>query len=87
MRLREAKRLAALQIERQYYDFAFGRFCFQGLRQKFWQPFELEHRFAKAGFTGMTLGKVLYPWDENLAGSNELVGLPRSWDWFFRASH
>jgi SAM-dependent methyltransferase len=87
MRLREAERLAALQVERQYYDFAFGRFRFQGLRQKFWQPFELEHRFAKAGFIGLTLAKVLYPWDENLAGSNELGGLPCSWDWFFQASH
>jgi SAM-dependent methyltransferase len=83
---REAERLAALQIERHYYDFAFGRFRFEGLRQKFWQPFEVEYRFAKAGFTGTTLRKVLYPWDENLADSNELAGLPRSWDWFFQAS-
>jgi SAM-dependent methyltransferase len=85
MTLREAERLAGLQIERRYYDFALGRFRFRGLRQKFWQPFEIEHRFAKAGFAGLTLRKVLYPWDENLAGSSELDGLPHSWDWFFQA--
>jgi SAM-dependent methyltransferase len=83
---REAERLAALQAERRYYDFAFGRFRFQGLHQKFWQPFELEHRFTKAGFIGIRLGKVLYPWDESLAGSEDLKDLPRSWDWFFRVS-
>jgi SAM-dependent methyltransferase len=81
---REAERLASAQVERQYYDFAFGRFRYQGLSQKFWHPFEIEHRFAKAGFTGMTLRKVLYPWDESLDGSNQLGDLPRSWDWFFR---
>jgi SAM-dependent methyltransferase len=82
---REAERLAALQAERRYYDFVFGRFRFQGLRQKFWQPFEVEHRLAKAGFTAITLTKLLYPWDEALAGGGDLAGFPRSWDWFFRA--
>jgi SAM-dependent methyltransferase len=82
---KEAKRFAGLHAERKYYDFAFGEFHFEGLRQKFWQPFELEYRLAKAGFTSTTLGKVLYPWEENLAGSETLVGIPRSWDWFFMA--
>src|SRR5262249_3336752 len=58
---KEAERLAALQAERRYYDFVFGRFRFQGLRQKFWQPFEVEHRLTKAGFATITLSKVLYP--------------------------
>src|SRR5205823_12615451 len=71
---REAERLAALQAERRYYDFLFGRFRFQGLRQKFWQPFEVEHRLAKAGFTAITLDKVLYPWDASLAAGGELEG-------------
>ncbi len=44
----EAKRLAALQTERRHYDFAFGEFHFDGLRQKFWQPFEIEYRLNKA---------------------------------------
>ncbi len=82
---REAERHAAVQAERRYYDFAFGRFRFQGLRQKFWQPFEVEHRLAKAGFSSITLGKVLYPWDEALGSVEELAGFPRSWDWFFQA--
>ena len=80
---KEAKRLASLHGERRYYDFAFGEFHFEGLRQKFWHPFELEYRLHKAGFTSTTLDKVLYPWDESLAGSESMVGFPRSWDWFF----
>ncbi len=80
---KEAERLAALHVERRHYDFAFGYFQYEGLRQKFWWPFELEYRLAKAGFTGTTLGKVLYPWDDNLAGGAVLSGLPPSWDWFF----
>jgi SAM-dependent methyltransferase len=83
---KEAERLAAVQAERRYYDFLFGRFRFQGLHQKFWQPFEVEHRLAKAGFTSVTIGKVLYPWDDSLADADELSEFPRSWDWFFRCS-
>jgi SAM-dependent methyltransferase len=80
---KEAKRLAGLHAERRYYDFAFGEFHFEGLKQKFWQPFELEYRLQKAGFTAITLSKVLYPWDESLAGNETMVGFSRSWDWFF----
>lgn len=80
---KEAERLAALRAETRHYDFALGYFHFQGLRQKFWTPFEVEHRLTKAGFTATTLSKVLYPWDDDLAGGNELAGFPRSWDWFF----
>ena len=47
----EAEKLAALHVERRQYDFAFGRFQFEGLRQKFWQPFEVEYRLKKAGFS------------------------------------
>jgi SAM-dependent methyltransferase len=81
---REAERFAAYHGEHKHYDFAFGRFKFQGLRQKFWQPFELEHRMSRAGFRSTSLRKVLYPWDENLAGSAELRAYPQSWDWFFQ---
>jgi len=83
---KEAQRLAALHAERRHYDFAFGQFHYQGLRQKFWQPFEVEYRLAKAGFTCTTLGKVLHPWDESLAGGESLSGFPPSWDWFFRTN-
>jgi len=80
---KDAERVAALRVDSRHYDFAFGQFHFQGLRQKFWEPFEVEHRLTKAGFTATTLSKVLYPWDDDLAGGNELGGFPRSWDWFF----
>ncbi len=82
---KEAERLASVQSERRYYDFAFGRFRYQGLRQKFWQPFEVEHRLGKAGFSAVRLAKVLYPWDDLLAEGDDLAGFPRSWDWFFQA--
>jgi SAM-dependent methyltransferase len=81
----EAERLAALHAEHPCYDFAFGRFSFQGLRQKFWQPFEIRHRMTKAGFASVELGHVLYPWDDSMAGSEELAEYPRSWDWSFLA--
>jgi SAM-dependent methyltransferase len=81
----EAERHASFQGEHHFYDFAFGRFQFRGLRQKFWQPFEIEHRFAKAGFPGVELEKVLYPWDETITGGPTFADHPRSWDWSFRA--
>ncbi|ODU00416.1 MAG: methyltransferase type 12 [Planctomycetes bacterium SCN 63-9] len=84
--LEEAETRASLHVEHAHYDFTFGRFRFRGLRQKFWQPFEVEYRFAKAGFTSVSLAKVLYPWDENLPCSESLSLQPRSWDWFFRAT-
>ena len=74
MEPREARRVAELQLERRHYDFAFGEFQFDGLRQKFWQPFEVEYRLNKAGFRSTTLSKVLYPWDDSV------VGAPRSAD-------
>jgi SAM-dependent methyltransferase len=81
----DAERFAAYHAEHRYYDFAFGRFKFRGLRQKFWHAFELEHRLARAGFRSITVSKVLYPWDDNFAGGAELADNPPSWDWFFRA--
>lgn len=80
-----AERHAALHCEHHYYDFAFGRFHYQGLRQKFWQPFEIGHRFRKAGFASVQLGQVLYPWDDHLPGGPEFAEHPKSWDWFFLA--
>jgi SAM-dependent methyltransferase len=81
----EAERHASFQGEHHFYEFAFGRFQFQGLRQKFWQPFEVEHRFAKAGFPRVELTKVLYPWDDTITGGPAFADHPRSWDWSFRA--
>ena len=81
----EAERHAAFHGEHHFYEFAFGRFLFQGLRQKFWQPFEIEHHFRKAGFVAVELAKVLYPWDDTITGGPAFAAYPRSWDWFFRA--
>ncbi|MBX6315547.1 MAG: class I SAM-dependent methyltransferase [Isosphaeraceae bacterium] len=81
----EAERRAAFHAEHAYYDFAFGRFSFQGLRQKFWQPFEITHRLRKAGFASVELGQVLYPWDDSLPEGPAFVDQPRSWDWSFTA--
>lgn len=81
----EAERTAAFHAEHNHYEFAFGRFEFLGLRQKFWQPFEIRHRMAKAGFASVELGQVLYPWDESMAGGADFADHPRSWDWSFRA--
>jgi SAM-dependent methyltransferase len=83
---KEAERHAAVQAERRYYDFAFGRFRFRGLHQKFWQPFEIEYRLNKAGLAPVVLDKVLYPWEDSLADADDLSGFPRSWDWFFRCN-
>ena len=80
-----AERHAAVHCEHHYYDFVFGRFNFQGLRQKFWQPFEIGHRFRKAGFASVQLGQILYPWDDSLPGGPEFADHPKSWDWFFLA--
>jgi SAM-dependent methyltransferase len=81
----EAERHAAFQAEHSYYDFGFGRFAYQGLRQKFWQPFEVEYRLKKAGFGSVTLDRVLYPWDDSVYGGAEFADQPRSWDWSFVA--
>ncbi len=81
----EAEQEAALQAEHFYYEFTFGRFAFQGLRQKFWQPFEVEYRLKKAGFSQVELDRVLYPWDEHITGGAEFADQPRSWDWSFTA--
>jgi SAM-dependent methyltransferase len=81
----EAERLAAAGAEHHLFEFAFGRFTFRGLHQKFWQPFELEYRLRKAGFGEIGLEKLLYPWDEDIAGGAQFADQPPSWDWTFRA--
>jgi len=81
----EAERTAAYTAEHAYFDFAFGRFAYRGLRQKFWQPFEIEYRLRKAGFGSVGLAKLLYPWDDDIAGGAAFADQPRSWDWTFTA--
>mgnify|MGYP001550964249 CR=1 FL=1 len=55
----EAERYAAFHAEHPYYDFTFGRFSFQGLRQKFWMPFEIRHRLSKAGFSSVAAQRTI----------------------------
>lgn len=82
----EAERLAAYHGEHRYYDFAFGRFLFRGLKQKFWLPFEIEHRMKLAGFQAVKLDRVLYPWDDHMIGGPDFAKNPLSWDWAFFAT-
>ena len=81
----EAERVAAYHGEHRYYEFGFGRFSFQGLRQKFWQPFEIEYRMKRAGFATVELSRVLYPWDDHVPGEGAFAAHPPSWDWCFTA--
>lgn len=81
----DAERQAAFHGEHNLYEFGFGRFVFRGLRQKFWQPFEVTHRLKKAGFRRVKLKPVEYPWDDNFIGYQDFAGTPSSWDWCFAA--
>jgi SAM-dependent methyltransferase len=81
----EAERHASFHAEHRFYNFAYGRFKFRGLRQKFWQPFEIRFRLQKAGFTSIEISQVYYPWDDNLPRGTEFAQHPRSWDWSFTA--
>jgi SAM-dependent methyltransferase len=83
---READRHAAIHAEHRRYDFAFGRFRYQGIRQKFWQPFEIIHRLRKAGFEDIRLDQVLYPWGDEDSAANGDDRRPPGWDWSFVAS-
>ncbi len=83
---READRHASIHAEHRRYDFAFGRFRYQGIRQKFWQPFELVHRLRKAGFEDIRLDQVLYPWEAGDPASGRDDRRPPGWDWSFVAS-
>jgi SAM-dependent methyltransferase len=81
----EAEARAAAEVEHELFEFAFGRFAFEGLRQKFWQPFEVEYRLRKAGFGAVAIEKLLYPWDDEIAGGAAFADQPPSWDWTFQA--
>jgi SAM-dependent methyltransferase len=79
-----ARKNAARHCEHEYYDFAFGQFRFRGLEQHFWQPFEINYRFRRAGFTLKRLKKVYLSWKQ-FAGGKELQDQAPPWDWFFLA--
>lgn len=79
-----ARKNAAHHAEHALYDFAFGEFHYEGLHQHFWQPYEIHHRFARAGFALKRLKKVHLSWKQ-FAGGRELKDHPAPWDWFFLA--
>lgn len=82
----EAEARAVELVEHECFDFDFGRFRFQGLRQKFWNSYELEYRLRKAGFRRISLAKLLYPWDDDMAGGAAFSDQEPSWDWTFSAT-
>lgn len=80
----EAARRARRILEEKKYDFVAGKYSEDRQTQKLYYSFELRMRLKKAGFQGIRLGKVLYPWDG--VGSHEsFPGKPMMWDWFVRA--
>jgi len=82
--LEAACKNAAHHNEHAAYDFALGQYCFRGIEQHFWQPFEVRFRFAKAGFRLTQLKKVHLAWKQ-FAGWRELARYAPPWDWFFLA--
>ncbi len=80
-----AHKNAAALAEHGLYDFAFGRFCFAGTEQHFWQPLEVGYRLRRAGFRRVRRARVLLSWEQFHADA-ELRKLPPPWDWFFEAT-
>jgi SAM-dependent methyltransferase len=78
----KARDNAAGHAEHQLYGFAFGDFSYLGLRQHFWQPFEIGYRLRRAGFRNIRRSKALLSWDQCACGA-DLRGHPPPWDWFF----
>lgn len=79
-----ARKNAAHLAEHALYDFAFGQAHFDGLEQHFWQPFEIRHRFARAGLRLLRMKKVLLAWTQ-FSSDKDLQAQPPPWDWFFLA--
>jgi ubiquinone/menaquinone biosynthesis C-methylase UbiE len=79
-----ARKNAAFLGEHEHYDFAFGQYTYEGIRQHFWQPFEVRHRLRRAGFRRVRLAKVRLAWAQ-FTGHKELSRLPPPWDWFVQA--
>jgi SAM-dependent methyltransferase len=82
--LPQARKNAAAHADHALYDFAFGQFCYRGLEQHFWQPFEIPYRFARAGFGKVKTARVELSWQQFACGE-ELREQAPPWDWFVRA--
>jgi SAM-dependent methyltransferase len=76
-----AVRHARRVCEERKYDFLTGVFDDGGDRQKHYYEFELRHRLREAGFHGLRVRKVRYPWDESVSGFECFPGRPKLWDW------
>ena len=83
--LEVARKNAAHHCDHPLFDFAFGQFRYRGLEQHFWQPFEVRHRFRRAGFRLKRLKKVELAWKQFVADP-AIHALPAPWDWFFQAT-
>ncbi len=80
----KARQNAAAHAEHKLFDFAFGDFQMRGIRQHFWQPFEVPLRLGNAGFKGIRVKKVRLAWRQ-FACAKDLAEYPAPWDWFFAA--
>lgn len=80
-----ARKNAAHHCDHALFDFAFGQFRYRGLEQHFWQPFEVRHRFRRAGFALRRLKKVELAWQQFVADPKVHANSP-PWDWFFAAT-
>jgi len=80
-----ARKNAAYHGEHAYYDFAFGAYRFKGMEQHFWQPFEIRHRWRKAGFARVRLRRVWLSWKQFHCGDDLRDHRP-PWDWFIHAT-
>jgi SAM-dependent methyltransferase len=80
----KARQNAAAHAEHKLFDFAFGDFQMRGIRQHFWQPFEVRLRLGNAGFQGIRVKKVRLAWRQ-FACATDLADYPAPWDWFFAA--
>jgi SAM-dependent methyltransferase len=77
-----ARQNAAKHAEHALFDFAFGDYKMRGIRQHFWQPFEVKLRLRRAGFCRIRIAKVKLAWRQ-FACARDLAGQPPPWDWFF----
>jgi SAM-dependent methyltransferase len=84
MPLPAARKNAAHNAEHVLYDFAFSEFRYKGLQQHFWHPFEVRHRFRRAGFRHVRVAKVSLSWQQ-FTGGADLQEYAPPWDWFVRA--
>ena len=73
---REAERHAAVQAERRYYDFAFGRFRFQGLRRSSGNPSKWSIASPRPGSPRSRSGRSSIPGTRRWAASRSWPGSP-----------